>query len=142
MIKIRIKNKSGFECPEYKTKGSAGCDLKAVLMNSVVMQPYSRMFFRTGVSIALPEGYEAQVRGRSGLNKDFGIVCPVGTIDSDFRGEIGVVLYNLGSSPYLVSPGQRIAQLVISPVVQAEWEQVEMLEETERGVGGFGSTGK
>lgn len=141
MIKIRIKNKSGFECPEYKTKGSSGCDLKAVLMNSVVMQPYSRMFFRTGVSIELPEGFEAQVRGRSGLNKDFGIVCPVGTIDSDYRGEIGVVLYNLGSSPYLVSPGQRIAQLVISPCMQANWEEVETLNATGRN-GGFGSTGK
>lgn len=140
-IRIKIINKSGFECPEYKTKESVGCDLKAVMMNSVVMKPYSRMFFRTGVSIALPEGYEAQVRGRSGLNKDFGIVCPVGTIDSDYRGEIGVVLYNLGSSPYLVSPGQRIAQLVISPCIQANWEEVETLNTTGRN-GGFGSTGK
>lgn len=141
-LQIRIVNTSGFECPEYKTSCSAGCDLKALITSPIVMQPFSRMFIHTGIRIALPEGYEAQVRGRSGLNRDFGIICPTGTIDSDYRGEIGVVIYNMGATPYLITPGQRIAQLVISPVVQAEWVQVEALEETERGAGGFGSTGK
>lgn len=92
--------------------------------------------------IALPEGYEAQVRGRSGLNKNHGIVVPTGTIDSDYRGEIGVVVYNLSREPYTIKTGERIAQLVISPVIQAEWQQVDSLDETDRGEGGFGSTGK
>lgn len=126
--------------PKYKTSGSAGCDL---INNgdTIRLLPLERAFIHTGVSIALPEGYEAQVRGRSGLNRNNGIVVPTGTIDSDYRGEIGVVVYNLSRDEYTIRHGDRIAQLVISPVVQAEFVE-DTLNITERGVGGFGSTGK
>lgn len=140
-VKIKIVNNSGYELPEYKTSQSAGCDLKAVLDAPVTLYALDRTFINTKVSIALPEGYEAHVRGRSGLNKNHGIVCILGTIDSDYRGEIGVILYNLSREPYTINPGDRIAQLVISPCVQAGWDEVESLNTTER-VGGFGSTGK
>lgn len=127
--------------PEYKTKDSAGCDL---INNgeSVKLYPLDRAFIQTGVHIQLPDGYEAQVRGRSGLNKNHGIVVPTGTIDADYRGEIGVVVYNLSREPVTIYPGDRIAQLVICPVIQADWLQVESLNPTDRGDGGFGSTGK
>ena len=127
--------------PEYKTKDSAGCDLTNN-GKAVTLLPLDRVFIHTGVHISLPEGYEAQVRGRSGLNMKHGIVVPVGTIDADYRGEIGVVVYNLSREPYIIKPGDRIAQLVICPVVQADWQQVEHLDKTDRGEGGFGSTGK
>lgn len=144
MRKIRIKISTyGNEqsLPEYKTKDSAGCDLTNDGV-AVTLLPLDRAFFHTGVHIALPEGYEAQVRGRSGLNRDHGIVVPVGTIDADYRGEICVMVYNLSREPYTIQPGDRIAQLVISPVIQAEWQHVDALEKTDRGDGGFGSTGK
>ena len=127
--------------PEYKTKDSAGCDL----MNNgdtIKLLPLERAFIHTGVHIQLPDGYEAQVRGRSGLNRNHGIVVPTGTIDADYRGEIGVVVYNLSREPFTIYPGDRVAQLVISPVIQAEWRRAETLESTDRGNGGFGSTGK
>lgn len=138
---INIINKSGYELPEYKTRQSAGCDLRAVLDAPVMLFPSDRAFINTKISIALPEGYEAQVRGRSGLNKNHGIVVPVGTIDSDYRGEIGVTIYNISRDVYTINPGDRIAQLVITPCVQAKWNEVEVLDETDR-MGGFGSTGK
>lgn len=138
---INIINKSGYELPEYKTRQSAGCDLRAVLDAPVMLFPMDRTFINTKISIALPEGYEAQVRGRSGLNKNHGIVVPVGTIDSDYRGEIGVTIYNISRDVYTINPGDRIAQLVITPCVQAKWKEVEVLDETDR-LGGFGSTGK
>lgn len=138
---INIINKSGYELPEYKTRQSAGCDLRAVLDAPVMLFPSDRAFINTKISIALPEGYEAQVRGRSGLNKNHGIVVPVGTIDSDYRGEIGVTIYNISRDVYTINPGDRIAQLVISPCIQANWEEVESLNTTGRN-GGFGSTGK
>lgn len=142
-IKINImKAKSVcMTLPEYKTQDSAGCDLMNIGGAKRIL-PFEREYFHTGVYIQLPEGYEAQVRGRSGLNRYYGIVVPVGTIDADYRGEVGVVVYNLSREPYTVQPMERIAQLVISPVVQAEWQLVESLDETERGEGGFGSTGK
>jgi dUTP pyrophosphatase len=129
------------QLPEYKTKDSAGCDL---INNgeTIKLFPLDRAFIHTGVHIQLPEGYEAQVRGRSGLNKNHGIVVPVGTIDADYRGEIGVVVYNLSREPFTIYPGDRIAQLVICPVIQADWQQVDHLDKTDRGDGGFGSTGK
>ena len=127
--------------PEYKTKDSAGCDLTNN-GEAVTLLPLDRAFIHTGVHISIPEGYEAQVRGRSGLNKNHGIVCPTGTIDADYRGEIGVIVYNLSREPFTIYPGDRIAQLVISPVIQAEWQQVDYLDKTDRGEGGFGSTGK
>lgn len=139
MVKVKIKKTPLL--PEYQTKGSAGCDL---INNgpAKLLLPLDRAYFPTGVYIQLPEGYEAQVRCRSGLNRKHGIICPTGTIDADYRGEIGVILYNLSREPYTIQPYERIAQLVISPVVQAEWEEVDSLDETERGEGGFGSTGK
>lgn len=138
-MKIKIKTTVGV--PEYKTAQSAGCDLVNA-GETFVIWPGERRHVGTGVFIALTEGYEAQVRGRSGLNKNHGIVVPVGTIDADYRGEIGVVIYNLSKEVYTVQKGERIAQLVISPVVQAEWEKVDALDDTERGEGGFGHTGK
>ena len=141
-IKIKIINKSGFDLPEYKTEQSAGCDLVAPIDAPIKLYPLDRVFINTKVSVALPEGYEASVRTRSGLNKNHGIVCILGTIDSDYRGEIGVVLYNLSREPYEINPGDRIAQLVISPCIQANWQRVDLLDKTDRGEGGFGSTGK
>ena len=127
--------------PEYKTQESAGCDLTNN-GKAVTLLPLDRAFIHTGVHISLPEGYEAQVRGRSGLNMKHGIVVPTGTIAADYRGEIGVVVYNLSREAYTIQKGERIAQLVICPVVQAGWQQVDHLDKTDRGEGGFGSTGK
>ena len=140
-IGIRIINNSGYALPEYKTEQSAGCDLVAPIDAPIKLYPLDRVFINTKVSVALMDGYEAQVRGRSGLNRDHGIVVPVGTVDADYRGEIGVTVYNLSREPYEIYPGARIAQLVISPCVQAKWEEVESLNATGR-TGGFGSTGK
>ena len=141
-IDIRIINNSGYDLPDYMTEQSAGCDLVAPIDAPIQLYPLDRVFINTKVSVALPEGYEAQVRGRSGLNRDYGIVVPTGTIDADYRGEIRVVVYNLSREPYIIEEGERIAQLVICPVVQADWQQVEHLDKTDRGEGGFGSTGK
>lgn len=140
-IRIKIINNSGYDLPGYKTDQSAGFDLVAPIDAPIKLYPLDRVFISTKVSVALPDGYEAQVRGRSGLNKIHGIVCPVGTIDADYRGEVGVILYNLSREPYEINPGDRIAQLVISPCIQANWEEVESLNTTGRS-GGFGSTGK
>lgn len=140
-IRIRISTSRDAVVPEYKTKDSAGCDLVNI-GGARLLLPLDRATIFTGVHISIPEGYEAQVRGRSGLNRDHGIVVPTGTIDADYRGEIGVVVYNLSREPYTIHPGDRVAQLVISPVIQADWQQVESLDKTDRGDGGFGSTGK
>lgn len=143
MRKIKIKTyvEAGHSLPTYQTKDAAGCDLINI-GETIKLYPLDRAVINTGVHIQLPEGYEAQVRGRSGLNRDHGIVVPTGTIDADYRGEIRVVVYNLSREPYIIKPGDRIAQLVICPVVQADWQQVEHLDKTDRGEGGFGSTGK
>ena len=140
-IGIRIINNSGYALPEYKTEQSAGCDLVAPIDAPIKLYPLDRVFINTKVSVALMDGYEAQVRGRSGLNRDHGIVVPVGTVDADYRGEIGVMVYNMSREPYEIKPGDRIAQLVVSPCVRAKWEEVESLNATGRN-GGFGSTGK
>ena len=140
-IGIRIINNSGYALPEYKTEQSAGCDLVAPIDAPIKLYPLDRVFINTKVSVALMDGDEAQVRGRSGLNRDHGIVVPVGTVDADYRGEIGVMVYNMSREPYEIKPGARIAQLVISPCVRAKWEEVESLNATGR-TGGFGSTGK
>ena len=143
MRKIKIKTyvEAGHSLPTYQTKDAAGCDL---INNgqTIKLYPLDRAVINTGVRIQIPEGYEAQVRGRSGLNRDYGIVVPTGTIDADYRGEIRVVVYNLSREPYIIEEGERIAQLVICPVVQADWQQVDHLDKTDRGEGGFGSTGK
>ena len=143
-IKIQIKNLSNNPLPEYKTNGSVGMDLQAYLNDSVILHPGCRMLVPTGIKIGLPEGYEAQVRPRSGLALKNGITClnTPGTIDSDYRGEIGVILINHSAHPFTINPGDRIAQLVINKVEIADFVEVEELSDTERGEGGFGHTGK
>lgn len=140
-MKVKIINQSKHELPTYATCGSAGVDLRANIEESLILNPGERALIPTGISIELPEGLEAQVRGRSGNAVKHGIVVFLGTIDSDYRGEIHVLMFNLGYEPIQIRNGDRIAQMVINPIVQAEWEQVESLSETERGSGGFGHTG-
>ena len=130
--------------PAYATQSSAGLDLKAVLAEAVTLGPLERKIVGTGLKIALPDGYEAQVRPRSGLAAKHGITVlnAPGTIDADYRGEIGVILVNLSNEPFTIQPGERIAQLVVAQYSQVEWSPVESLDSTQRGEGGFGSTGK
>ena len=143
-MKIRIVNKSKYPSPAYATELSAGVDLKANLEESVTIGPLERTLVPTGLYIALPAGYEAQVRPRSGLAAKFGITVlnTPGTIDADYRGEIKVILVNLSNQPFEIVPGERIAQMVIARHEKATWEEVEELDSTARGAGGFGSTGK
>lgn len=143
-MKVRIINKSGYPLPEYQTADSAGMDLKAVMEAPVVLKPLERTLIKTGLFIELPGGYEAQIRPRSGLAYKQGITVlnSPGTIDADYRGEIGVILVNLSQEEVSIAPGERIAQMVIARYEQAQWEPVEVLEESSRGAGGFGSTGK
>lgn len=131
-----------FPLPEYATPASAGVDLRA--SDGCVIPPGGRALVPTGLRIALPEGYEAQVRPRSGLALRHGVTLPnsPGTIDADYRGEIGVILMNLGQEPFIVEPGDRIAQMVVAPVARVAWSEAEALDATERGEGGFGSTGR
>lgn len=141
---IKIVNRSHHALPQYATALSAGLDLRANLEEDITLQPMERRLVPTGLSIALPEGYEAQVRPRSGLALKHGITLlnTPGTIDADYRGEIGVIMVNLSDTPFNIADGDRIAQLVIARYEQAEWEAVEALDSTERGDGGFGHTGK
>lgn len=143
MIKIKIVNKGNQPLPEYATPQSAGVDLRANIDEPVELKPLSRALIPTGLHIALPEGYEAQIRPRSGLAIKKGITClnTPGTIDADYRGDVGVILINLSTETFIVNPGERIAQMVINKFEQAEFELVEELNETERGEGGFGHTG-
>lgn len=142
-MKTKIINKSNYPTPEYKTDGSAGADLHANTDSDTVLKPLQRTLVPTGIFIGLPKGYEAQVRPRSGLAAKYGITVlnTPGTIDSDYRGEIKVILVNLSNEEFVLKPGERIAQLVISKYETAEWEEVEELDETERGDKGFGSSG-
>lgn len=137
------KLKENVTLPLYQTSGAAGMDIHACLEDAITLQPMERRMIPTGFAIALPEGYEAQIRARSGLSIKHGItmVNGVGTIDADYRGEVGVLLVNLGQEPFEITPGLRIAQLVIAKYERAEWVEVSDLGETERGKGGFGSTG-
>lgn len=143
-MQIPIINHSHHELPRYATPQSAGMDLRANLDAPVVLQPMQRSLIPTGLRIALPVGYEAQIRPRSGLALKHGITLlnTPGTIDADYRGEIGVILVNLGQEPFVVNDGERIAQMVIARHEQAELVEVEALDATERGEGGFGHTGK
>ncbi len=143
-MKIRIVNKSTNALPQYATSQSAGIDLRANLAEPVVLKPMERKLIPTGLFIELPEGYEAQIRPRSGLALKHGITVlnTPGTIDADYRGEIGVILINLSPEDFKIEHGERICQMVIARHEQAEWIQVEELNETERGAGGFGHTGK
>ena len=143
-MKIKIINRSPYPSPAYATPLSAGVDLKAFLEAPLTLQPLQRAMVPTGLYIALPEGFEAQVRPRSGLAAKHGITVlnTPGTIDADYRGEIRVILVNLSDTPFEIVPGERIAQMVIARHERAEWEEVDVLDETSRGAGGFGSTGK
>ena len=143
-MKIRIVNKSTNALPQYATSQSAGIDLRANLAEPVVLKPMERKLIPTGLFIELPEGYEAQIRPRSGLALKHGITVlnTPGTIDADYRGEIGVILINLSNEDFKIEHGERICQMVIARHEQAEWIQADELNETERGAGGFGHTGK
>ena len=146
-MNIKIVNKSPFDLPSYATQAAAGMDLRANLEAPVTLAPMQRMIVPTGLSIELPIGYEAQVRPRSGLAAKHGITVlnAPGTVDADYRGDIGVILINLSDRPFEIVPGERIAQMVIARHEQAEWIEVasvEALADSERGAGGFGSTGK
>ena len=143
MIKVSVQNESNYELPTYATKSSSGLDLKAVLESPVVLEPLERRIILTGLKIALPEGYEAQVRPRSGLAAKYGITVlnSPGTIDADYRGEIGVILVNLSNTSFTIQPRERIAQLVVAKFEQIDWLPTNELSATQRGDGGFGSTG-
>lgn len=143
MKSVNIVNKSHHPLPKYSTVCSAGMDLRANLENPVVLKPFQRALIPTGLFMALPEGYEAQVRPRSGLALKHGITVlnTPGTIDADYRGEIGVILINLGQEDFVVNDGERIAQMVVAKYEQVELLAVEVLDETERGAGGFGHSG-
>lgn len=140
---IKIINKSAHALPHYETEASAGMDLRAHLDTPVILEPMERAIIKTGLFIELPIGYEAQVRPRSGLaaKKGITVLNAPGTVDADYRGEIGVILVNLSNEAFTIENGERIAQLVIAKHERAEWHKVEELSSTERGAGGFGSTG-
>ena len=142
-MKVKIINKSKNDLPSYATSQSAGLDLRANLEDDIQIKPGERHLITTGIFISLPEGYEAQIRPRSGLALKNGITVlnSPGTIDADYRGEIGVILVNLSSQDFTINDGDRIAQMVIAKHETAIWEEVENLDETERGEGGFGSSG-
>lgn len=142
-LKIKIINKSGFQLPEYATEASAGMDLRACVDAPSTLKPLERAIVKTGLFIELPLGHEAQVRPRSGLaaKKGITVLNSPGTIDADYRGEIGVILVNLSNEDFTIEHGERIAQLVISKHERATWKEVEELGDTSRGAGGFGSTG-
>jgi dUTP pyrophosphatase len=141
--KIKVVNKSDNELPRYETSGSAGMDLRAMLAEPVMLKPLQRALIPTGLYIELPDGYEAQIRPRSGLafKKGLSIVNAPGTIDSDYRGEIKILLINLSNETAIVNTGERIAQMVISKYEQVKLDEVDVLSDTERGAGGFGHTG-
>lgn len=143
-MKVKVINRSHHPLPEYATTASAGLDLRANLDSPVTLQPLERKLIPTGLYIALPEGCEAQIRPRSGLALKHGIslLNTPGTIDADYRGEIGVILVNISNEPFEVRDGERIAQMVIARYEQVEWEPAESLNATERGAGGFGHTGR
>ncbi|HBG23718.1 MAG TPA: dUTP diphosphatase [Rikenellaceae bacterium] len=143
-MEVKILNHSKFPLPEYATQHSAGMDLRANIDNTIVVAPLERVLVPTGLHIQLPTGYEAQIRPRSGLaiKHGIGIVNSPGTIDADYRGEIRIILVNLSNEPFSLNPGERIAQMVISKYEKATWLECDSLDESERGDGGFGSTGR
>ncbi len=142
-MKIKIINRSNHALPSYETIASAGMDLRANITDAIALKPLERTIVKTGLFIELPIGYEAQVRPRSGLaaKKGISVLNAPGTIDADYRGEIGVILVNLSNENFIIENGERVAQLVIAKHERAEWIEVEELTETSRGAGGFGSTG-
>ena len=142
-MKVKVFNKSAHELPNYSTISSAGMDLRANILVKIVLKPLERILVKTGIFIELPQGYEAQVRPRSGLalKKGVTVLNSPGTIDADYRGEVGVILINLSLEDVIIQDGDRVAQMVITKHEQAEWAEVDVLDNSERGVGGFGSTG-
>ncbi len=142
-MNVQIINKSKHQTPTYETEGSAGMDLRANIEESVTLKPLERAIIKTGLFIALPIGFEAQVRPRSGLaaKKGVTVLNSPGTVDADYRGEIGVILVNLSNEEFIINDGERIAQLIIAKHERVNWQEVLVLNETERGAGGFGSTG-
>lgn len=143
IIKVKIVNESTNDLPRYETFSSAGMDVRARLDAPVTLAPMQRMLVPTGLRVQLPHGYEMQMRPRSGLALKHGIslVNTPGTVDADYRGEIGVILINLSDTPYTITPGERICQMVVAPYTRVDWEPVNRLDETERGDGAFGHTG-
>ena len=142
-MEVKVINKSKHRLPEYQTPGSAGMDLKADIDEPIAIKPFERVLISTGIYIALPIGYEAQLRPRSGLACKYGITLAnsPATIDSDYRGEVKVCLINLSNNNFVVNPGERIAQMIVARYDNVEWVEVTQLDETERGDGGFGHTG-
>ncbi len=142
-MKVKVINQSKHDLPKYETEASAGIDLRANLPKAFSLQPLERTLVQTGIFLEIPAGYEAQVRPRSGLalKKGVTVLNTPGTIDADYRGEVGVILVNISNQPFVINDGERIAQLVFAKVEQAEFFEVEELSSTERGAGGFGSTG-
>lgn len=143
MVQVKVVNKGKQELPKYATIGSAGMDLRANLEEPMVLKRFERKLIPTGIYIQLPEGYEAQVRPRSGLALKHGLIVPnsPGTVDSDYTGEVCVMLLNLGENDFIINPGERIAQMIVSKYEHVDWVPVNELEKTERGDGGFGHTG-
>ena len=142
-MNVQIINKSKHATPNYETEGAAGMDLRANIEEAITLKPLERAIVKTGLFIALPIGFEAQVRPRSGLaaKKGITVLNSTGTVDADYRGEIGVILVNLSNEEFVINDGERIAQLIIAKHERVNWQEVEVLSETERGSGGFGSTG-
>jgi dUTP pyrophosphatase len=142
-MQVKVINQSKHPLPNYETEASAGMDVRANLTEPIILKPLERALVKTGLFIEIPVGFECQVRPRSGLalKKGITVLNSPGTIDADYRGEVGVILINLSAEEFIVEDGERIAQLVFAKVEQAKWEQTALLTETERGVGGFGSTG-
>ena len=141
MVKVKIVNKSNHRLPEYATAGAAGMDLKADILEPMQLKARSSIIVPTGIYVALPDGCEMQIRGRSGLAFKYDIVSHLGTLDADYRGEIKVKLFNFSDNDFVINPGERIAQIVVARYEKVEWEEVATLDETVRGEGGFGSTG-
>lgn len=142
-MEVKVINQSKHELPQYETSAAAGVDLRANIDDSIILQPLDRVLVKTGLFLQIPEGYEAQVRPRSGLalKKGITVLNSPGTIDADYRGEVGVILINLSNETFVVEDGERIAQLVFAQVSQAKWQETTSLTDTDRGEGGFGSTG-
>ncbi len=143
MLKVKIVNNSGFPLPAYETLEAAGMDVRAALSEPMTLGPGERCLVPTGLRMQLPPGYECQVRPRSGLalKKGITVLNTPGTIDADYRGEIGIILINLSNEPFIINPGERVAQLVVKQYVRVEWEPAERLDETKRGEGAFGHSG-
>jgi dUTP pyrophosphatase len=142
-MQVKVINHSKHDLPNYETKSSAGLDIRANIEEAIVLKPLERVLVKSGLFLEIPEGYEAQVRPRSGLalKKGVTVLNSPGTIDADYRGEVGVILVNLSNEDFIIEDGERIAQIVFAKVEQAEWIHAESLTDTERGEGGFGSTG-